>query len=426
MSRAPRHRRRRCPGMVNRPSRRDLRGHGHIHDPQASIRRHPPAESYESIRHDPQTLMPYQPGRPMGTRVPTCNALGTSPLLLFALLVAAATACGRRYDYARMEFTFVNGNGVDARPTETVTVGDSPSLSFSGLEPGAPVEVFLNDDAGKEWSYARLYADRKGRVEPTLFWYHTGVIGTSSRQIAFRPDPAFETFDEAETYFRVHGLTLTVRDLRRRMLAQRPFRIAPRVAPMVYPSDARGVLMNAMELPKDDVYVSGRNFPAGSVVHLYVVPNQYVWHAGDTLRDVTGPGGGPAVETVRLRADQTGFTAQVWRRGQGRPGSYDIVARIGPDVGRPVLQPRDVLGYNDDTGIILFLIINGNIVIETAGRMRAAPAKFEFSDSFEKGEDVYGAVDPSDVPTSHPGGNYAAYYVVEHQPASYWDGPAPA
>jgi len=57
--------------------------------------------------------------------------------------------------------------------------------------------------------------------------------------------------------------------------------------------------------------------------------------------------------------------------------------------------------------------------------MKDAPAKFEFSNSFEKLENVYGAVDPTDVPAVHSGGNYAAYYVVDHQPASYWDGLSP-
>ena len=32
---------------------------------------------------------------------------------------------------------------------------------------------------------------------------------------------------------------------------------------------------------------------------------------------------------------------------------------------------------------------------------------------------------PTDVPAVHTGGNYAAYYVVEDQPASYWDGASP-
>ena len=350
------------------------------------------------------------------------------------LVVAATSACawlecpwkhGTKHDYTHLALELVDTNGVVPRAVEDIEIGDSLSVGFSGLSPRAPVQVYLTDDLGREWSYARLFADAKGRIAPSLFWYHTGVIGTTSRAIRFRPDPAFETFEEAQRYFELHRLTLSVRDLRGRLLTQRGLPVRPRSGPLLYPSNAEGVLTNSRDLAREDVYVTGRNFPPGSTVHVYLVANQYAWKAGDPLRDVSGPEGVAQVEVVRLSPGQTGFTMQVMSRTHARPGAFDLVARIGV-LGPPALHPADVLSYAEDTAVLLYLIINGNIVIESAGRTRGSPAKFEFSDSFEKQEDVWAAVDPTDVPAIHPGGNYAAYYVVEHQPESYWNSSNPA
>ncbi len=316
--------------------------------------------------------------------------------------------------------------GTQTRILEALDSGDSLSLRLQGLRPGQGVQIYLNDDQGREWSYARLFAGRKGEIPATLFWYQSGVIGTSSRKIDFKPEPAFRTFEEADACFTRHPLRLSVRDLEGRVLTGRPLRVRPRTAPLLYPSNAQGVLTNAVDLRHEDLYATGTHFPAGATVHLYTVPNRYTWRLGDPLVDQTGSEGRPEVETVRLAAGQTRFTVKVWDHRSARPGAYDLVARVGRLAGLARLQASDVLAYNDDTAVLYYVIVNGNVVIDTAGRTKGSPAYFEFSDSFEKGQDVYAAVDPTDVPASHPGGNYAKYWVVAHQPESYWDGAAPA
>ena len=350
-----------------------------------------------------------------------------SIFLTFTILYLI-TGCARKpkdHDYSTMILELFDLNGTIIKPIEAIESGDSLSIGFRGLSPSAPVQVYLNDDMGKEWSYARLFADKSGNIEPTLFWYHTGVIGTTSRTINFKPDPAFVTFEEAEAYFEKHPLKLTVKDLRGRIIGEKILPFKKRQSPMVYPSNKEGVLVNAFNLAQEDIYATGKNFPAGSTVQLFAVINQYLWNIGDRLVDISGKGGGPEVETIALVPNQTSFTVKIWDHPNGRPGSFDIVARVDKEIREPVLRADDILSYGEDTGMIFYIIINGNIVIESAGRMRSAPAKFEFSDSFEKQENVYAAVDPTDVPAVHSGGSYAAYYVVDHQPDSYWDGSSP-
>jgi len=342
----------------------------------------------------------------------------------------AASSCARRPPgqptTGRVEIELLNTADATPRRLKAVDAGDSLSLGLRGLVPGQGVEIYLRDDQGREWSYARLFADRRGMIPSTLFWYQSGVIGTTSRQITFRPDPAFRTFEEAGDYFARHRLELTVQDLEGRVLARRPVPVRPRQSPLLYPSNADGVLVNSLSVSEENLYVTGTHFPRGAAVHLFTVENQYQWHAGDALRDRTGPGGQEDVETVQLGPNETRFTVKVWDHAHARSGAFDLVARIGRERGPAVLRPTDILSFNDDTAVLYYIIINGNIVIDSAGRMRDAPAKFEFSDAFEKGQDVYAAVDPTDVPATHTGGNYAAYWVVDHQPESYWDGAGPA
>lgn len=331
-----------------------------------------------------------------------------------------------KHDYSHMQVELVDTNGPERKPIQSIQIGDSLSVGFSGLSAGAPVQVYLNDDSGKEWSYARLFANKEGNITPSLFWYQSGVIGTTSRKIGFKPDPSFLTFEEAATYFQKHPLTLTVKDLRNRIVAKKDLGVSARQTPLLYPSNSDGVLMNSFDAQNDDMYVTGKYFPAGSTVNVYTVANKYVWNTGDPLTDVSGDNGSSNVKTVKLKPNQTQFTAKIWSKNTSHAGSYDLVAKINPQPGKAVLAKSDILSYAEDTAVLMYVIINGNIVIESAGRTKDAPAKFEFSDSFEKQENIFGAVDPTDVPAIHSGGNYAAYYVVEHQPESYWDGPSPA
>src|SRR6185436_6177918 len=155
-----------------------------------------------------------------------------------------------------------------------------------------------------------------------------------TRRGAFRPDPAFLTFDEAARFFADNTLQLTIRERDGRLLATRDVRPRPRTAPFVYPSNAEGVLENAVNARDEALHVTGRNFAAGATVQLFLVPNRFGY------------------------------------------------------------------GVGEETGVVAYSIVNilGNWVLDAAGRQEPAPAYFEYSNSFKKSEDVYVAVDPTDIP----------------------------
>lgn len=340
--------------------------------------------------------------------------------LVVALIFTVRGAFAGDYTAPGVTLTAGDPAGVAFKPLERLEVGDSLSVAVTGARPRATVEFLLQDGRGREWSYSRVHSDARGSVPRTLFWYQSGVIGTTTRRIEFRPDPSFLSFDEAERFFAENALQLTVRETDGRLLATRAFRPSPRYSAFVYPSNEKGVLENAVNAHDEDLYASGRNFPAGATVQLFLVPNRFGWAAGDTFKAVPD-----AVKTIQLAPGQTAFTTRLLGRGSAVAGAYDIIARVGTNTAQ-VISATDVISFGEDTGVVLYyIIINGNIVIDSAGRMRSSPAYFEFSDAFEKGEDVYAAVDPTDVPAAHPGGSYAAYWTVAHQPPAYWDGVAP-
>lgn len=339
---------------------------------------------------------------------------------LALLILFSFPALAEDYTAPGVKISVGDPAGSRFKDLSELELGDSLSVELAGAKPGSTVEMMLLDDHGREWSYSRVHSDREGAIPRTLFWYQSGVIGTTSRKTEFRPDPAFVTFEEAERFFAQNRLQLIVREYGRegRLLAIRDVRPAPRRNPFVYPSNKEGVLENAIDVRDENVYVTGRNFPAGAKVQLFLVPNRRDWEPNDKF-EVS------AATTVELGPNETGFTAEIVPAGKGVAGAYDIIARVAGD-DAPVVLADDVISFGEDTGVVLyFIIINGNTVIESAGRMKPATAHFEFSNFFEKGEDVYGAVDPTDVPAGHTGGSYAAHWTVAHQPAAYWDAPNP-
>jgi hypothetical protein len=340
---------------------------------------------------------------------------------LVLLVLFSFTALAEDYTAPGVKLSVGDPAGARFKSLPELEVGDSLAVELAGAQPGATVEMLLQDDRGREWSYSRVHTDKEGNVPRTLFWYQSGVIGTTARKIEFKPDPAFLDFDEAERFFDGNALQLVVRERGRegRLLAVRDIRPTKRRTPFVYPSNKAGVLENAVNARDENLYVSGRNFPAGAKVQLFLVPNQFGWDPDDKFEPA-------AATTVALGPNQTSFTAEVVPAGKGVAGAYDIVARIDMADVDHVIRPTDIVSFGEDTGVILyFIIVNGNTVIESAGRMKNATAHFEFSNFFEKGEDVWGAVDPTDVPAAHPGGSYAAHWTVAHQPAAYWDGVNP-
>lgn len=321
------------------------------------------------------------------------------------------------------------------RLVDALDIGASLEVGLRGVEPGVFYDFDLRIDEERV-SFSRLSANAKGEIRPFHLWFHSGVVGCSLRDSGVDKLPRFmfRRFDEALERLAGRSLTLAVQQTKGEApVPTEIFRnpefslkipMRKRKTPMVFPSDAEGCLVNAREVGKDDLHVSGRNFEPGEWVELNVAPNQRLWRAGDLINDVTGVSG--AAAPVQVEADGDGrFTVRVWEAKLQRRGAFDIVARreFEADKGpQRRADADDVVSYGSDTAYLLFLRYPpGGPLMDIAGRKISGFPYFEFADSFaETGDDVWGAVDPTYVPAAHPGGSYAAYYVVGHRDVSGW------
>lgn len=325
---------------------------------------------------------------------------------------------------------------------ESLPIGQSLHVGLVGLRPDTVYEFRMGVDTElptleRAVGFARAMTDAKGRIDPFVLWYQSGVVGCNERP-RFQEGPfRFRSFEEAQE--RLEGRTLYVsvhpvaRDERgttppmklpvgeAEAMFRLPLKRVPD-APMVYASDSSGCLLNAGETGRSEMFVTGQGFQPGEPLEVSVVPNQRAWQAGDVISDVTGENSAALPE--RVEADSAGrFTLHVWKAGLQRRGVYDIVVRrlkLEPVEGR--LSRTDVVSYGIDTGYVLYLLYPiGGPTMDIAGRPVSGYPYFEFADAFaETNDPVWGAVDPTYVPAGHPGGTWAAYYVVTHRNPMQW------
>ena len=340
--------------------------------------------------------------------------------------------------------TFVVDAG--GRPIRALEIGSSLQVGVRGLRPSTTYEfrVGVGGRAAQSLqeavSFARSSTDRAGNIPPFVLWYQSGVAGCHQRfrQEAPTPPFTFRTFEEAERALNGKSLTVSVH----RVESDPTGRIPPmklrvgepestlrlpvllRRNPAVYASDRDGCLANSQLSGDQDLYVSGRNFKPGEALEISVVPNQRSWRVKDPINDITGVSSAAAPEKVTV--DSVGrFTVRVWDRVNQRRGTYDIIAHrpLRNQTQTRFVGGRDIISYLGETGVILYLHYPiGGPTMDIAGRPLGLSPYFEFADSFAETDDpVWGAVDPTYVPPAHPGGSYAAYYVVNHRDVAGWN-----
>lgn len=363
------------------------------------------------------------------------------PVRLVALCCAAPLSLASCRPEVPVPAQGVYAVDAGSRPIRALEAGGSLHVAASGLSPRTLYEFRLSADGAAASladaiGFARVMTDPTGAVPAFVLWYESGVVGCSER----RPEGpfVFESFEEAEDRLAGRTLVVSAHSVERDPSGSIPpmqldvgeaewthdLPIVARRSPMVYPSDAGGCLVNSQHVADADVYVSGRNFSPGQVLEISVVPNRRSWRVGDAIVDVTGERFAPAPE--RVTVDSAGrFTVRAWPVEGQRRGAYDLVAhRVEPDTTeRPRVGPRDIISFQAETGFLLSLRYPvGGPTMDLAGRPLSGSPYFEYADAFAETDDpVWAAVDPTYVPMGHPGGTWAAYYVVDHRDVAGWD-----
>jgi len=318
----------------------------------------------------------------------------------------------------RPEVTLTN---LDGQKTAEFEPLDAVFASFSRLRPNTRYDIRIVRSDGKALSHSHFTADQHGIIPTTALWWDVGVEYTTSRAGKLNLPAVFQYTYSCQLM------------LNRKTVVEIPIRIRPveETIPMIYSSDENANPLNGFAHRKESVYVTGRNFPPRSKLHIYVVPDQYTWEFGDRLNAIRKR---PIV--LQLDDNQRDFTTSVWPANQTRIGSYDVIVEYRRNNG--VFEHWDSMDSHAGVGFTVFALsgagsggaptthIEEDLACQAppqdaAGNVIGAPNPV-YKDMFAEIEEVWVAVNPK-----AGGGNYAGkqarLYVVAHK-TSWADGDA--
>lgn len=300
--------------------------------------------------------------------------------------------------------------------TSEFEIHDSMLLETARLEPHTGYEVRIATAEGEVVSRSMLSTDSAGIIPATVVWYDIGVrpcVGVkSARVMTERADPE------------VAGRAFRIEILRgEELIRTGEFRVtAERTRPKLYATDARGCARSGFLIGEEDVWVVGENFPAGSLVRLWVVEAGGEWDGDMELHDLTKQYGSALTPLIEMGPDQTGFFRPLWPRGLTSIGSYDIVAEVvsypfGDYRLAPEASALNVVADLTYSGFVVQRRLSaGEPAEQDAAGVRMS--QLAYRDTFLTSENVYVGVDPY-VHTGYIG-KTANVYIVADKTDAQW------
>jgi hypothetical protein len=313
-----------------------------------------------------------------------------------------------------------NSSGV---PTAEFQLLETVVLDAINLEPRTGYEVVVVREDGMEVVANRLSTDGEGRIFAAPVWFGIGSQGC--------PDEVAATRRAARLIPEPLDLSMADHDyqmiLRRGGQVERVLDfsvVAAPLRPTIYAADARGCPKSGFLIGEEDVWVRGKNFPAGSIVRLWALPAQGDWSDGDPFEDRTGRYDGEPPPVFELRAGATSFHRLLWPRLLGHMGSYDIVAEwvhypVGDYRAEGEATTRQTVASIPSSGFVIQRRPGAAepLEMDIAGSVQSP---FTFRSTFLTDENVYVGVDPAVQPSFI--GSTADVYIVPHKTEAQWTG----
>ena len=355
-------------------------------------------------------------------------------LALSLFLSSCATICrwceDRRLDQG---VKLLDGKGFQ---TDNIDIHDNLRVQVADLNPGERYTLRIVGADGRELAYSRLRAGRNGEIPAVTLLFAENLFPCTPFSVAqvAAMQPEADTakilsLQEERVLQRVADWARTLRDRMyylevlegKRIIRRAPFSINDHDKPKIYVASSGGCPQGGFIQRKDDIYVVGRNFPAGSAVRLFVVEDQRIWKKGDPFRDLTGINGTPKVEELQLAPDQRNFHVRIWSRDSVTTGLYDVIARY-TDLERLEIDARDIIAADNDVGFVIQTDssdphIEQNMTVPASDGV----LYYMFQDKYFNTNDVWIAVNPKDRPGGVSGAvQNARIYVVNHLNESQW------
>lgn len=296
---------------------------------------------------------------------------------------------------------------------------DSLLVNLEGLAPRAGYDVEVVNEEGQAMVRNRLSTDALGRIPQTVLWYSIGSRPCWQGTQTAEPLPYTRVTDAS-----LAGRNYTLRVSRDGALVRSArFRVADTLLrPTLFAADSRGCPKTGFLIGEEDVWVMGRNFPPGSLLRLWAVPEDSEWQDGETLNDRTGQYGYELPPLVQLGPGETHFKRLLWPKGLTSMGSYDIVAEVvdypfGAYRDAPKAKAQDVIASRSFSGFTVQRRpgVAEPLEVDIAG---AVSSPFAFRSTFLPTENVFVGVDPALQPAVV--GMSAGVYIVASKTDAQW------
>lgn len=301
-----------------------------------------------------------------------------------------------------------------------VQPGDPLTFCAAGLRPSTIHTVTIRDETGDIVTQTIL-SDANGEIRDAVVWPQVGLDDPRSRERL--------PVEKARKNWYGRTITLQVKD-GERVIGESHLTIQATRQPIAVATDEAGRLLNGFEIGEDHARLTLLDFAGWKEVRIWMVPRQHEWRDGDRITPVPLHSGRPAHVDVSLERDV--HRVVVANRDELAPGAYDFIARpirYGyEDDDDLYLRPTDIVTNRRYTGLVVrekFMaskIIRGgctNLQQIAARRTQGGWPYIQFSDTFQVGEDIWGALDPLALDPAHTG-KMAGIYVVPHKTAAQW------
>lgn len=345
-------------------------------------------------------------------------------IIFLTLILTGAAFQFTRVNEEQSVIILTNSNGEEA---EKFRVTDSVFGSFSGLLPETEYTIRVLQSNEKEISHAILTSDKRGIIPTIALWWDIGVEYKKSKTGKLKPDKL-----SRYTY-----RCLVQRE--EETVAEVPINVMSleESGPIVYSSNKQGDPLSIFSHKKENVFISGRNFPPGIKLRMHVVSDRHSWKIGDRL-DEPFAGSHTVIEVTLGGKQQDFITMLPWGIDMGI-GSYDLVVEYVTDENE---LADNTIGANyamDNYSTVFSIVIDppkpypqplprphleADLACQappqdpTTGTVIGAPNP-TYKDFFGAEEEVWLAVNPSTDYYNYTFQN-ARLYVVDHRMKSQW------
>jgi hypothetical protein len=298
--------------------------------------------------------------------------------------------------------------------------GESLRVNLQGLQRKTVYDIQIKNEQGESLFTTSLITDASGSID-TIIWPQMGLEDITS-------DKRY-TYEEARQWLADKKFFIVVDQRNKNIFRKEIKTTAGFSTPVLYNAEPNGRILNGFEIGQGAARLSVHNAPFKGNARVYLVKRQHNWNTGDRFEPVELSGGRLAFADALIDASGT-LHVEVARPEELQPGAYDYIVRslrYGYEDDEELLIRENDLATKRLTGITVreqFMpsktVLGGCVnTMPISGRTISGAPYYQYSNVFQQGENIYGALDPVAL---DPGliGKMVALYVIQHKPSSDW------